>query len=177
MSHIIVQMGIDGEETLTDYADGIRCRAMQHGIDMPVVANTADRTEGASVHGSILLEHEVDKASPILREYCAKGTSNVPTVTITRIKLVGTEGGTRGRDQARDGEESCPCLSTRPPTIRGGPTDMPIETDSRSTTRRSSGSTRSTTMAQVSDTIAGSYDTDQLSTTVRHHVTEPVRRR
>ena len=73
MSHIIVQMGIAGEETLTDYAAGIRCRAMQHGIDMPVVANTADRTEGASVHGSILLEHEVDNPTEVAGDDADQG--------------------------------------------------------------------------------------------------------
>ena len=163
MSHIIVQMGIDGEETLTDYADGIRCRAMQHGIDMPVVANTADRTEGASVHGSILLEHEVDKASPILREYCAKGT-NVPTVTITRIKLVGTKA--EPADVTKLATVKIVSVSLDTPTDdQGRPTDMPIETIALDY-QEIKWEHKVYNNGKVSDTIAGSYDTDQLSTTV-----------
>lgn len=90
MAHYAVEIdGIDGDETLTDYADQITCSSMMYGMDLPVVAKGADRTDGASMHGIVVLAKEVDKASPLLREACVK-SKNIPLVNITRIKMSGT---------------------------------------------------------------------------------------
>lgn len=76
--------GIDGDETLTDYEDQIKCSSIRHGIDCPVIATGTDRTDGASMHGSVVLEHALDKASPALRLACAANT-NIADVVITRL--------------------------------------------------------------------------------------------
>lgn len=81
--------GIQGEETLLDFPGTVSCSSMQFGIDLPVVATGADRTDGASVHGSIVLQHNVDSASPALRDVCVRGAT-ISDVTITRLKMVGT---------------------------------------------------------------------------------------
>ena len=165
MSRICVDMGIEGEETLTDYADQITCRAMQHGIDMPVVSNVADRTEGASVHGSIVLEHEVDKASPILREYCAKGT-NIADVTITRVKLGGGTEGPLAADVTKLKTVKIVSVSLDTPVDeQGQPADVPVETFALDY-EEIKWEHKVYEHGVSSDTIAGSYDTTTLSKTV-----------
>lgn len=52
----------------------IRCSAMQHGIDLPVVTRGFTRKSGYSMHGSIHLRHELDVATPKLREAALLGT-------------------------------------------------------------------------------------------------------
>jgi type VI secretion system Hcp family effector len=163
MSHIIVQLGIEGEETLSGFESAITCRAMQHGIDMPVVSNIADRTEGASVHGSIVLEHEIDKSSPILREYCAKGT-NIAEVTITRIKVLGGE--PRPADVTKLKTAKIVSVSVDTPVDdQGQATDMPVETFALDY-QEIKWEHKAYEHGVATDTIAGSYDTATLSTTV-----------
>ena len=165
MSHFIVEMGtnLTGDETLPGYDDAIRCRAMQHGIDMPVVSNKADRTEGASVHGSIVLEHEVDTASPKLRNACANGT-NIADVTITRIKA---GSGAQVADVTKLKTVKIVSVSLDTPVDdEGQPTDVPIETFAldyeeikwEHKTYKNDGT--------LDSTIAGSYDTATLDTNV-----------
>ena len=166
MSHIIVQMGanLTGDETLTGYVDGITCRAMQHGVDMPVVSNKSDRTEGASVHASIVLEHELDSASPKLRNACANGT-NIAEVTITRIKVVGATAQVADVTKLKTVKIVSVALDT-PVDEEGQPTDVPVETFAldyeeikwEHKTYKNDGT--------LDGTIAGSYDTSTLSKTV-----------
>ena len=166
MSHIIVQMGttITGDETLPGYENGITCRAMQHGIDMPVVSNIADRTEGASVHGSMVLEHEVDKASPALRNACATGT-NIADVTITRIKVVGSSAQAADVTKLKTVKIVSVSLDT-PVDEEGQPTDVPIETFALDYEEIKWEHKTYANDGTLGDTIAGSYDTTTLSKTV-----------
>ena len=91
MSNILVSIpNIPGEATLRGYENQIQCTAMQHGIDLPVIAQGSSRTEGASIHGSVVLTHEIDAATPLLRLAAAQ-TTNLPVVVITRIRMMGTE--------------------------------------------------------------------------------------
>ena len=91
MSNILVSIpGIQGDAVLPGYEGQIQCVAMQHGIDLPVISQGAARTEGASIHGSVVLTHEIDSASPLLRLQTAE-TRNLATVVITRIRMVGTQ--------------------------------------------------------------------------------------
>lgn len=53
----------------------IKCTAMQHGIDLPVVTKGSARTPGYSMHGSVFLRHELDAATPKLREAAGLGTN------------------------------------------------------------------------------------------------------
>ena len=77
---------IAGEsETVTNASD---CMALRHTIDLPVLATSGDRTEGASKHGSIELQKRLDKASPKLRHAASAGT-DLGTVTIKRIRAGG----------------------------------------------------------------------------------------
>lgn len=89
MSNILVKIpGIEGESTFSGYERQIQCDGMQHGIDLPVVASGTSRTEGASIHGSIVLTHNIDKATPGLRLNTAQST-NLSEVVITRFRMVG----------------------------------------------------------------------------------------
>ena len=91
MSNIVVKIPeIEGEATLLSYEGQIQCHAMQHGIDLPVVKSAASRTEGASMHSSIALTHNIDKASPGLRLHACQ-TTNLGKVVITRFRMVGQE--------------------------------------------------------------------------------------
>ena len=86
MSNIIVEIpNVPGESTLDGYLDQIACTAMQHGIDMPVVAKSTARTEGVSIHGSVTLYHEIDKATPLLRLKAAQ-SADLGTVVIRRFR-------------------------------------------------------------------------------------------
>ena len=165
MSHIIVEItDIPGEEGLTGFEGQITCRAMQHGVDMPVLAKGSDRTEGASVHASIVLEHNIDKASPLLREACARGT-NISDVTITRIKVVG------GTSQAADIVKLKTVklvyvyLDTPFQEDAGEPADMPVEVFALDY-EEIKWEHKVYEHGVASDTIAGSYDTGTLSNTV-----------
>ena len=95
MSRFAVAMsGIVGDETTAGYENAIRCHSMRHGIEMPLV-DGANRGAGVSIHGSIMLGHDVDRASPSLRLACV-GSVNIPDVTITR--LLHLDAATRPRD-------------------------------------------------------------------------------
>ena len=61
---------------------------MQHGIDLPVVAKTAGRAAGYSMHGAIAFRHALDKATPKLRQAAAKGTV-LGEVTILHMEVEG----------------------------------------------------------------------------------------
>ena len=96
MSHFAVAMtGIVGDETTAGYENAIRCHSMRHGIEMPVAVDGANRGAGVSIHGSIMLGHDVDRASPSLRLACV-GSVNIPDVTITRLEHL--DAATRPRD-------------------------------------------------------------------------------
>ena len=162
MSHFIVQMGttLTGDETLAGYENGIRCRAMQHGIDMPVVSNVQDRTEGASVHSSIVLEHEVDTASPKLRNACASGT-NIAEVTITRIKVVGAKAQVADVTKLKTVKIVSVSLDT-PVDDEGQPTDVPIETFALDYEEIRWEHKTYANDGTLESTIAGNYDTATL---------------
>ena len=91
MSDVMVNIGsIAGESGMRGYEGQIECVSIRHAIDLPVVAQGATRTEGASHHGAIELTHTIDQASPSLRLAVSAGT-NLGTVTITRMRAVGGE--------------------------------------------------------------------------------------
>ncbi len=88
MATVMVSIGsVQGESTVSDYEGQIQCVSMRHAIDLPVVAQGAARTEGASHHGAIELVHAVDMASPLLRLAASSGT-NLGTVTITHLRAI-----------------------------------------------------------------------------------------
>ena len=82
--------GIRGEVTMLGYEGQIECFSMRHAIALPVVAQGAARTEGASRHGAIELTRAIDMASPPLRLSVSSGT-NLGTITITQMCLVDGE--------------------------------------------------------------------------------------
>ena len=90
MSTILVYIpGIPGDgesRTIGTAQRTIRCTAMQHGIDLPVVTKGSARTPGYSVHGSVTLKHELDQATPKLREAACLGT-DLGEVHIIRTTL------------------------------------------------------------------------------------------
>ena len=162
MSRFAVEItDIEGEETLADYAGQIRCNAMQHGIDLPVVATGTDRTDGASMHGSVVLEHEVDKASPTLRLACAESTN------ITDVKITHLSG---ANNQASNITTLKTCkivnvyLDTPYDEATGLPADMPSEffvIDYEEIKWEH----KTYVDGVASDTISGEYDTTTMSTT------------
>lgn len=165
MSQIIVQIpGIAGEETLAGYEEQISCTSLKHGIDMPVVASATDRTEGASVHGTIDLEHEVDKASALLRDACARGL-NLGTVVITKIKVVG--GSAQAADITTLGNARLAYVYLETPVnaSNGQPEDMPIEMFGLDYSEIK-WEHKSYVNGVATDTISGSYDTSSLSPNV-----------
>ena len=169
MSRFAVEItDIDGEETLTDFANQIACSSMQHGVDLPVVATGTDRTDGASMHGSIVLEHPVDSASPKLRLACAEST-NITDVKITRLKPVGSDG--NSSMQAADITTLKTCkivnvwLDTPFDPGTGQPADMPSEVfviDYEEVKWEH----KIYVNGVLDDTISGTYDTTTMSTTV-----------
>jgi len=165
MSHFAVEIsGIGGEESLADYAGTITCRSFKHGIDLPVVAKGADRTDGASIHGSIVLEHEIDAATPALREACAR-SSNIDDVTITRTKMIG--GAVQAADitKLKNAKVVNVYMDTPIDGDTGQPVDMPVEffvLDYEEIKWEH----KVYANGVASDTLAGSYDTTTMSTTV-----------
>ena len=165
MSHFAVEItGITGEESLAEYADAIRCSSMQHGIDLPVVAKGTDRTDGASMHGSLVLEHKIDSASPALREACAKST-NISDVTITRIKMIGQTHQAADITKLKTVGIVSVYLDTPVDPETGQPSDEPTEFivldyDEIKWEHKVY------TNGVESSTVAGSYDTTTMSTTV-----------
>jgi len=88
MSTIFVKIGnIEGEADHPNYKGQISCVAMRHAISLPVVS-AAVRVEGTSTHGPVVLTHQVDKASPILKQAVLTG-ANLGTVVITRLRTIG----------------------------------------------------------------------------------------
>ena len=88
--YIVCIPNIDGDGTArtvggTEFKP-IQCSSMQHGIDLPVVAKGSARTPGYSNHGSVVLRHELDKATPKLREAAGLGTK-VGKVVIIRTEM------------------------------------------------------------------------------------------
>ena len=126
MSNILVKIpGIEGEATLPGYEGQIQCQAMQHGIDLPVVSQGAARTEGASIHASIMLVHEIDKSTPLLRLQTAQ-TTNLASVVITRMRMVGQEPKPAEIITLGTAELVSVYLET-PLGQDGRPADMPVE--------------------------------------------------
>ena len=165
MSHFVVDIvDIDGEEKLAGFENQITCRAMRHGIDMPVVAKGADRTEGASVHGSIMLEHSIDLATPALREACAKGT-NISDVKITRVKVVGTAAQEADIVTLKTVKLVAVYLDTPVDAESGEPEDMPIEVFTLDY-EEIKWEHKVYENGVAIDTLGGAYDTSTLSTTV-----------
>ena len=160
---------IDGEETLTDFADQIACNSMQHGVDLPVVAAGTDRTDGASMHGSIVLEHTIDKASPKLRLACAEST-NITDVKITRLKSVaGSDGQSSLQASDITTLKTCKIINVYMDTpfdaASGEPADMPSEffvIDYEEIKWEH----KIYSNGVLDDTISGTYDTTTMSTTV-----------
>lgn len=165
MSHYAVAMtGIEGEEGLTDYADQITCHSMKHGIDLPVVAKGTDRTDGASLHGSMILEHSIDKATPALREACAKSL-NIDDVAITRIKMVGAQVQAADIVKLKTVKVINVYLDTPLDLDSGQPADQPTEffvLDYEEIKWEH----KVYENGVATDTLAGSYDTTTMSTTV-----------
>ena len=127
MSHFAVGMTeFAGDETTTGYENTIRCRSMQHGIELPVVAHGANRTDGASIHGCIVLGHDIDAATPRLRLACVQGT-NIPEATITRLAQV--DGATNPTDIVKVGTVHVVAvyLDTPRDMATDGPADEPVE--------------------------------------------------
>lgn len=88
MSNIYVKIaGVEGEASHPDFSGQIECVAIRHAIVLPVVS-AAIRVEGTSRHGPIVLSHQLDKASPILKQSALTGT-NLGDVEITRLRAVG----------------------------------------------------------------------------------------
>ena len=164
MSHFAVEItDITGDETLPDYADQITCHSMTHGIDLPVVTKGADRTDGASFHGSIILEHSIDSASPALREACCKST-NIDDVTITRIKTVGAAVQAADIVKLKTVKVVSVYLDT-PLNPDGQPADQPIEVIMLDY-EEIKWEHKVYENGVATDTLAGSYDTTTMSTTV-----------
>ena len=93
MSNIIVALpGIQGDTSYTigdtSYANHIGCKGMIHAIDLPLAVANSARTEGASTHGPVGLVHNIDKASPLIREKAAAG-SLLATAKIYRLRMSG----------------------------------------------------------------------------------------
>lgn len=74
-----------GDATAAAFTQQIQCEAMQHGIDLPVVPTASSRLEGSSVHSCVTVAHQIDKASPQLRESVARG-QDLGKVVITRTR-------------------------------------------------------------------------------------------
>ena len=165
MSHFAVEISnIEGEETLTGYANQIKCSSFEHGVDLPVVPAGTDRTDGASMHSAIVLGHQIDKATPGLRLACAKNT-NIAEVKITRIKMVG------GSAQASDITTMATCKIVNVYTdtpfdpATGLPVDQPTEyfvIDYEEIKWEH----KVYTNGVNNDTISGTYDTTTMSKTV-----------
>ena len=165
MSHFAVEVtGITGDEGLTDFVDQITCHSMKHGIDLPVVAKGSDRTDGASLHGSVILEHRIDSATPALREACAKSL-NLADVTITRIKMVGAAVQAADIVKLKTVKVANVYLDTPLDMTNGQPADQPTEffvLDYEEIKWEH----KVYENGVATDTLAGSYDTTTMSTTV-----------
>ena len=149
---------------MPDYEGAITCRSFKHGIDLPVVAKGSDRTDGASIHGSIVLEHEIDAATPALREACAK-SANIDDVTITRTKMIGGEVKAADITKLKTAKIVNVYLDTPVDPESGKPVDMPVEffvLDYEEIKWEH----KVYVNGVASDTLAGSYDTTTMSTTV-----------
>lgn len=89
MSNIYVKIpGVPGEATTPGYGEQIECTGMTLGIDLPVIPTGSARSEGASIHGAIELQHVLDSATPKLRAK-ATGGDNLGTVVISRTRVIG----------------------------------------------------------------------------------------
>ena len=131
MSRYFVCMpGIDGDGSArtvdgTEYFP-IQCSSMQHGIDLPVVAKGASRTPGYSMHGSVVFRHELDKATPKLRQEAALGTK-VGKVAIIRTEM--EDGVSVDAETIRLGKVRVASVDMETPVKGNGsePGDLPYE--------------------------------------------------
>ncbi len=88
MSAIFVKVpDVDGEAVQSNYVDQIECFSMHHAIELPIIPTGSSRTEASSEHGPIMLAHNIDKASPVLRHKALSG-ANLGEVVITRMRMI-----------------------------------------------------------------------------------------
>ena len=165
MSHFAVAItDIPGEETLVNWLDQITCRSMKHGIDMPVVAKGADRTDGASMHGSIVLEHDIDAATP------GDPPGLRPVDQHRRRDDHADQGAWRRLPGGRHHEAEDREDRRRVPGHAPGPRERHARRHARGGLRPRLRGDQVEHKVYVngiaSDTIAGSYDTTAMSTTV-----------
>lgn len=121
-----VDADIKGDSAVAGYAEAVACTGMQHGIDLQVVSAAATRIEGASVHGSIILQHRVDRATPKLRKAAAEGTS-LGKVVITRTRTAADAVQAIETITISDAEVGEVHLVTPLQSDGSGPVDQPIE--------------------------------------------------
>ena len=104
----------------------IKCSAVQHGIDLPVVTKGSNRTPGYSMHGSVRLTHALDVATPKLRQAAALGEDQ-GEVHIIRTTLDG--GSTVDAEVIKLGQVRVANVSmeTLPSADGTGCAELPIE--------------------------------------------------
>ena len=64
---------IPGESKVNKFNDKIDCLAVSCFVDLPVTPQSAQRVQGNSKHGEILIVKEIDKATSKLYLACAQG--------------------------------------------------------------------------------------------------------
>ena len=90
MSTILVKIpDVNGSSMIQGHENEIECSGISHAISKQMVAK-ATRTEGASRHGPVQLTHNVDRATPKLKDLATKGTV-VPSVVVEEMRMVGEE--------------------------------------------------------------------------------------
>ena len=104
----------------------IVCSKIQHGLDLPIVTSSTERTTGASLHGSIRLTHSLDKASPKLRELCAT-KANLGEVHIVRIGAGGVTSGDGDVEVIRLGGTKIGSVAMETGSSADGPNNTPVE--------------------------------------------------
>lgn len=76
MATIVLDMSgsqIAGESKLEKYNDKIDCLGVSCFVDLPVTPQAAQRVQGNSKHGEILVTKEIDKSTSKLYLACAQG--------------------------------------------------------------------------------------------------------
>lgn len=88
MSTIYVNMSnVPGDATQTDFLNQIQCSAILQDFSQPVESAANPRTQGVSEHRPLVLFHQVDQASPLLRQFALANT-DVDEVTIKVTRLI-----------------------------------------------------------------------------------------
>ncbi|MXY52869.1 MAG: type VI secretion system tube protein Hcp [Gammaproteobacteria bacterium] len=90
MSTILVNIPqVNGSSTIQGHEDEIECNGIQHAISKQMVAK-ATRTEGASRHSPVQLTHNIDRATPKLKDLATQGTV-LDSVVVEEMRMVGEE--------------------------------------------------------------------------------------